>query len=85
MEFNDSLEMGTRTLGLRISVEESTLSSGVVLNTDGVDAPNPLGPAEVTRFGFGIKFGAKGLSNLEGDVSERETDLLAGPKVLPLP
>lgn len=64
--------------------EESTLSSGVVLNADGVDEPNPLAPVEVARFGLGIKFGAKGLSNFEGDGSERKVDFLAGPMVNPL-
>jgi hypothetical protein len=72
MESDTSFETGERALGLRLSVEERTVFSGV-------GVPNPLAAVDVAKFGLGVKVGAKGLSDF-GDVSETKSDFLAAPK-----
>lgn len=81
MEIDDSSE--PETLGF-LSVEGCTLLGGVMPNADGVDVPNPPPPGGVERFGLGVKVGAKGLSDFEGDISEPEVVLLVPPKGNPL-
>lgn len=66
METDGSFKLGATILGLRLSVEECTVIGCVTLDTDVVDAPNPLALVDVEIFGVRVNVGAKGSTNWGG-------------------